>query len=162
MSVGPHEGVLRDLVLLLKFGRHDELAAPLATRLHAAIERAGWPRLDLVTAVPLSAARRLRRGFNQAALIARPVARDLGVSYRRLLQRRRGIAQVGRSRAARLRLPAATFRARGGVFGRVLLVDDVFTTGATARACTATLRRAGAAAVYVATVAHTPPPGRAS
>jgi ComF family protein len=158
--VGPYEGVLRDLVLRLKFNRQDELAVPLGRRLATAIAAAGWSRPDHVVPVPLPLLRRIRRGFNQSALIAEVVGRELGVPVRHALRRHRRAAQVGRSRSQRLAMRAFTFQARRRVSGRVLLVDDVVTTGATARVCTAALRRAGAASVVVAAVAYTSPPGR--
>lgn len=159
-SYGPYGGVLRGLVMALKNGRRDELAAPLAAFLVAAWRRTGWPRPDLVVAVPMTPWRRLRRGFNQAELLARRVATGLGSEYSAALHRSRGAAQFGRTRAQRLALPASTFHAGAAVTGEVLLVDDVLTTGATAAACCTALVRAGANAVRVITVARTPRPGR--
>ena len=113
--------------------------------------------VDLVTFVPTTAARRRRRGFDQAELLARGVGSVIGRPTRRLLTRRRGPPQTGRSLAARLSGPE--FRA-GSVRGYVLLVDDVVTSGATMAAAGEALLRRGALAVAGLAAAHTPPPDR--
>jgi ComF family protein len=159
-SFGPYAGTLRELVLLFKGRGRDELETPLAALLLAAFRRAGWPRPDAVVAVPMRWIRRLRRGYNQAELLAHRVARQLGVPLVRALDKRGRGTQVGSTRADRLRLPATALSVRRPVTGRVVLVDDVLTTGATAAACTRTLLRAGASDVYVLTLARTPRAGR--
>jgi ComF family protein len=159
-SFGPYGGRLRELILLFKQGKRDELAAPLAGYLAAALRRSGWPAGDAVVPVPMWWGRRLRRGYNQAALLARRLARGLEVRDFDLLRRRRGTPQVGRARGERLRLSPRSFLARRPSPPRVLLVDDVLTTGATAAACTRALLRAGATEVRVLTLARTPRPGR--
>ncbi len=159
-SVGPYRGALRDLVLLLKGRGWDELAAPLGSLLADAYRQAGWPGADAVASVPMRWLRRVRRGFDQAELLGQAVARELRLPFVRALRRRAGGAQVGRGRSERLRLTAAAFPARRPVAGRLLLVDDVLTTGATAASCARALRAAGASDVYVLTVARTPQPGR--
>lgn len=157
-SVGPYAGVLRDLVLLLKWGRRDELAAPLATLLEETWRAAGWPLPGAVIGVPMHWWRRWRRGFNQAGLLAEALSRRLGVRHLAPLRRHAGAPQVGQARSARLSLSSRRFAARAAVTGSILLVDDVLTTGATVVACTHTLRRAGAAEVRVLTLARTPDP----
>jgi ComF family protein len=147
-------------VLLFKGRGRDELAAPLSALLLSAARRAGWPLPDAVVAVPMTWIRRLRRGYNQAELLAHTVARELGVRPVHALGRRGRGTQVGGARSDRLRLSAAAFPVRRLVTGRILLVDDVLTTGATAAACTRALKRAGADEIYVLTVARTPQPGR--
>jgi len=159
-SWGPYSGRLRDLVLLLKTGGRDELAAPLAGHLVTAARSAGWPRPDAVVAVPMPPWRRLRRGYNQAELLARGVARSLRAPLVAALTRRGGHTQVGLARTERLRLGARVFRVRRRVTGSVFLIDDVLTTGATAAACARALANAGAREVYVLTVATTPRSGR--
>ena len=159
-SFGPYAGTLRELILLFKGRGRDELAAPLAALMIEALGRAAWPSPDAVVAVPMAWARRLRRGYNQAELLAHEVARTLGVRPVRALRRRGRGTQVGTARRERLRLAASAFPVRRAVHGQVVLVDDVLTTGATATACTRALRRAGAAEVYVLTIARTPQPGR--
>ncbi|HVN74792.1 MAG TPA: ComF family protein [Thermoanaerobaculaceae bacterium] len=159
-SVGPYQGVLRDLVLLFKAGGRDELARPLGELLASRCRLQEWGQPDAVVAVPMTWTRRLRRGYDQADLLGRAVAHELGAHFARALSRRGRGAQVGRSRAERLRLSARAFSPRRRVSGRVLLVDDVFTTGATAAACARSLSHAGADEVYVLTIARTPQSGR--
>ena len=159
-SLGPYEGTLRDLVLLFKNRGRDELAKPLAELLAGNLEDRGWERPDAVVSVPMTSFRRLRRGYDQAGILGRAVARELGVRYVRALRRRGRGAQVGRSRSERLRLSAGAFGVRRPVAGRILLVDDVITTGATVGCCARALTRAGADEIYVLAVARTPQPGR--
>jgi ComF family protein len=159
-SYGPYQGTLRDLVLLLKYERRDELAEPLARLLLSTLVGTGWPRPDAIVPVPLAWTRHLRRGFNQAALLAGSLGDQLDARVRPLLKRRPGAPQVGRTSRQRRQLSATSFRPRRPISGSLLLVDDVLTTGATAAACSRALRRAGADSVRVLTLARTPSPGR--
>jgi ComF family protein len=149
----PYAGSARDLVRAAKFGARPAAARFLGRALCAPVAAARVPG-DLVVPVPLSAVGLRRRGFNQADVMARVLARAVDIEYdRRALQRvRHDEPQSGLGRAARLTRPAGAFRARSArVAGRcILLVDDVLTTGATARACALALRRAGARAVTAA------------
>ncbi len=114
-------------------------------------------RPDLVLAVPLGAARRRQRGFNQSAEIGKRLARRLGCAYaaRALWRVRETAPQSGLTAEERERNVARAFAAGARVRGRrVLLVDDVLTTGATARAAAAALQRAGASQVMVMTAAR--------
>lgn len=149
------------LVAAFKFRGRPELAGPLADTLVPMA--AATPRPDLVLPVPLSPPRLAERGYNQAWELARRVARRLAVPARAdLLLRPFDTAhQAELSRAQRLLNLRQAFlvdpRRHGLVTGRrVALVDDVFTTGATARAAAAALRHAGAAAVDVWVLARTP------
>jgi ComF family protein len=114
--------------------------------------------VDLVLPVPLEPQRLRRRGFNQACVLADPVARRLRVPLLHDLLRRHGARapQAGLPEAARWRNVEGVFTASGhDVAGaRALLVDDVLTTGATVIECVRELRRAGAAAVDVLTLAR--------
>lgn len=116
-------------------------------------------RVDIVVPVPLHPRRLAERGFNQALLIARPIARGLGVpiSARGLLRVRDTPQQAMLDRARRLTNVRRSFRVnpRAQLEGqRVLLVDDVRTTGATLEACTAALHMGGAKAVFDLVVAR--------
>ncbi len=114
---------------------------------------------DLVVPVPLHRTRRRRRGFDQAALLARSVARevDAPASSRALLRCRDTPRQVGLSRRERRRNVQGAFAARGPLPPCVWLVDDVATTGATLAEAARALRRAGARRVVAICAAHTPP-----
>lgn len=151
---------MRELILLLKYGRRDELAEPLGERMADLHEAVGWVTPDAVVAVPLPWTRRLRRGFNQAALLAAPVSRRLKAPLRPMLRRTAVAPQVGRGRSERLGAAAGSFSARGPAPESVLLVDDVVTTGATVGACSRALRAAGSRRINVLTLARTPTPGR--
>jgi ComF family protein len=150
----------RDLILKLKHADRPELAVLFA----AWLSRAAAPLIaeaELIVPVPLHPLRLLTRRYNQAAEIARPLARRAGVPFAPgLLRRKRATAsQAGKSRRGRrlnLRgaievVPGRADRIAGK---RVLLIDDVLTTGATAEACARALLGAGASAVDVATVAR--------
>ena len=150
----------RDLILQLKRADRTDLADLFALWLSRAardlIEDA-----DVVTPVPLHPMRLLGRRFNQAAEIARPLARRAGLAYLpgAIVRRRDTPSQAGRSGAGRRRNMAAAFVSPKPMWRRlegrrVLLVDDVLTTGATAEACARVLKAAGAACVHVATVAR--------
>lgn len=160
-----YDDAARRVLLPLKHADRTEAALPLARLMH----RAGAVLLaeaDLIAPVPLHRWRLLRRRYNQAALLAgalgrlagRPVVQDL-------LRRTRATAPLGElSAAARAELVAGAIAVRPGrrarVAGRrVLLVDDVMTSGATAGACAEALRDAGAVAVDVLVAARVPHPG---
>lgn len=154
---GAYEDVLRELIHLFKYGRVRSLARPLGERLVSALP---WDqRFDVIVPVPLHWRRRLARGFNQANLLAGAVARRYGLPVSPALKRRRRTdSQAGLSNAKRRANVSGAFAVRRPevVRGRrVLLVDDVMTTGATASACAAALKRAGAAYVAVLTLART-------
>jgi predicted amidophosphoribosyltransferase len=153
----PFTGRARQVVLGLKYRNRRQVARHLAGLVVNAIVANGDHRdLDLVTWAPTSAVRRRSRGFDQGELVARHVARQLGVPCRRLLVRSGpATAQTGRSRVERLNGPE--FAARPGVGGRrVIVVDDVVTTGATLRAAAAALRHAGVPDPLLYAVASTP------
>ena len=111
----------------------------------------------VVTWAPTSARRRRQRGYDQAELLARAVARRRRLPVRRLLARRPGAPQSGRSAGERWQ--HAGFLARAPVPAAVLLIDDVTTTGATLAAAAAALRQGGAAVVHGLVVARAPRPG---
>lgn len=114
-----------------------------------------------IVPVPAHPRRLRQRGFNPALTLARALARSWTQVRPDLLRRRAGSSQVGAGRRAREANALDAFAvARGArIAGRaVLIVDDVFTTGATARGCAAALLDGGAAAVDVITLAHTAPP----
>jgi ComF family protein len=156
------------LITACKFEGRAELAVVLARPLAAAVRRAGAqaPPVDAIVPVPLSSARLAERGFNQAWELARHVGRALRVPADAglLLRAIDTPHQAALSRPERERNLRAAFAptpsGRARLAGRrVALVDDVMTTGATAREAAAALRRGGAAAVDLWVLARTPEPG---
>lgn len=164
---GLYADTLRQLLHQLKYSGLEPIASRLGPLLAAQLGKVeDLPAKMLVIPVPLYHTRRRRRGFNQAELLARAACK----SMRRLRPQWRGQIETDlliRRRETRSQAelsPAARRRNLRGVFsvaepekvsGRhVLLIDDIYTTGATARACSAALKKAGAAGVWVATVAR--------
>jgi predicted amidophosphoribosyltransferase len=137
----PYDGVARRLVAALKFGAGLGLATVAGRAIAAAVP--GDPGPWTVVAAPAAPLRRRRRGFDPAELIAAELANRLGLVPAAVLRRSNGPRQVGRPRHDRLASPPRV-RAIGSVPERVLIVDDVLTTGATLSACAAALRQAGA------------------
>jgi predicted amidophosphoribosyltransferase len=146
-----YEGAGRELVLALKYRGFRAVVRPVARAMAATLPPG---QFDVVTWVPTSARRRRQRGYDQARLLARALAREMGLPCRNLLRRRPGAPQTGKSRSQRGVGPVLVARRR--VSGRVLLVDDVLTTGATLAAASIAARRAGAQAVHGVTAAATP------
>jgi len=151
-----YDGTARSLVVALKYGCQPPVAGVLAEAVAAVV--AGMPRADVVTWPPSDRGRVAARGIDHAPLLARRVAVRLGLRARPLLVRCDATVQTGASRAERLRGPR--FAARRDLRGvRVLVVDDVVTTGATLRAARAALLAAGADDVSCVAVAATTPVG---
>lgn len=155
-SFGAYEGTLRKLIHLFKYGRIQTLARPLGGFLGSSIP--AGETFDAVVPMPLHWWRRWRRGFNQAELLAREVARRCGVDVVNAVHRAHATSsQAGLSHSKRRENVAGAFKVRRPerVRGlRVVLVDDVMTTGATANACAAALKRAGARRVTLLTLAR--------
>lgn len=150
----------RELILQFKHGDRTELAGLFA----AWIARSGVDLVadaDAIVPVPLHPLRLLRRRYNQAAEIARPLARRTNLEYLPdvLVRARATPSQGGKSGAGRRRNVAGAFhvppvRAKRVKGRRVLLIDDVLTTGATAEACAKALLKAGARAVDLGVVSR--------
>jgi ComF family protein len=156
-SYGAYEGKLRELIHLFKYRGIFTLARPLAELTLRAFPRE--ERFDLVVPMPMHWLRRWRRGFNQSALLSRLIGRQLGIPVVGAVRRQRPTPpQAGLSNSQRRENVSGAFSpARGKRLDgkRVLLVDDVFTTGATASACSRVLKRAGADYVAVLALART-------
>lgn len=155
-AYGCYDGALREMVQLFKYGKVRTLATPLGALAAAALPR--QQRFDVVTPMPMHWRRKWERGFNQAELLAREIARRTGLRMAPLVRRAKAAPpQAGLSRAARRTNVAGVFEVRrqAQVTGlRILLVDDVLTTGATASACAEVLKRAGAKYVTVLALAR--------
>ena len=155
-----YDDASRDLILQFKHADRTDLAGLFAGWIGRAAEDL-LRDADAIAPVPLHRSRLLARRYNQAAEIARPLARRHRIAYLPdlLTRAKRTESQAGKSGAARRRNVAGAFSTRIGprrrIEGqRVLLIDDVLTTGATAEACARVLRAAGASAVDVAVIAR--------
>jgi len=159
-----YEGAAIDLVHRLKYGDRVDIA-PFMGRLMAQAGRDILGDADMLVPVPLHRLRLWRRRFNQAALLAREIARRSGVAYEPLLlaRPRRTAHQVGLSRNERARNVQGAFAVpqagRPAIAGkRIVLVDDVLTSGATGEAAARALLRAGAANVDILVFARVATP----
>ena len=146
-------GTGREVVARLKYRNARSSLRWLAEGMAALVDPGA---IDVVTWVPTTGARRRQRGYDQARLLAVAVARRLGIPCRALLRRRPGPAQTGRSRAARLGGPSLTTLPWRRPPARVLVVDDVITTGATVSAAARALRSAGSREVHALAAARRP------
>ena len=151
------------LIAQLKFNDHVELASAMAPLMLAAWRRDEGARPDVIVPVPLSRRRLAERGYNQALVLAQPLARDLGrpLLADALERVTDSVHQVGSTRAQRAANLRAAFmaspRRQAALRDRhVALVDDVVTTGATAAQASSALLRAGAARVDLWALARTP------
>jgi ComF family protein len=164
-SYGPYNTTMAGAIMLLKYQEVTPLAAWFAELVRETFERNREICLcDVVVPVPAHAARLRERGYNHAEVIAKPLARSLGLPCRSYLLVR------SRPRPDKLRLTMRErWRSVRGAYTirqglrvdnlRVLLIDDVLTTGATLDACSRALRKAGAAKVVALTVARAIPRG---
>ncbi len=160
VSIYRSRAVVRELIHSFKYNRQLHLRHQLGRWLAEALEdpRLAGRRIDCLVPVPLHPARRRERGFNQAEVLARVLQRQSGLPLRDLLQRSRyTTTQTQFDRSERMENLRGAFRLRRGsnVQGlRMLLVDDVLTTGSTLSECASVLREAGALSVHAATVAR--------
>lgn len=159
VCAGVFDGVLRSAIHKFKYEGDAPLARPLASLLHEALAADGLlTRLGerpVLVPVPLHTARHKSRGYNQAELLVRELAKLGGWQVGHgLLRARQTRTQVGLSAKERVENVAGAFEWRGeSVPASVLLVDDVCTTGSTLSECAAALRAAGVGHVHAATVA---------
>jgi ComF family protein len=152
MVYGKHEGLLKDLIWRCKYFFVRDLSKYFAELLAGEFGPELIEKEFVVTAVPISKERALWRGFNQSELIARELAEQTGLEYSTMLKRDvESRAQVGLTRKERLKNIQDKIHIIDGLNvrrKRVLLVDDVITTGATLAECAKVLRKAGASEVW--------------
>lgn len=151
VSAAPFEGAARRVVHGLKFGRRLSLAGVAAEAMLRALPAAESP--DAVVSVPPGPWRWHWRGFDPAEELAIAVAERAGLPFDPCLRRSRGVRQVGRRRGERLADPPRVRTVRSAP-RRALLVDDVWTTGATLAACARALRSAGCGRLVALTLAR--------
>lgn len=160
-----YEGDVMKMIHAFKYAGKQELAAPLAFFL-AEVWRDHWTAPpDRILPVPMGTFSLWKRGFNQAGLLARAFAEEMGWSAKAspvfdlqsLVKIRKTASQTGLGRTERRANVRNAFTVKNDLAGEhVLLIDDVLTTGATAHSCARALRKAGAFSVSVLTVARTP------
>lgn len=155
-ACGAYDGRLRDLIHLFKYRRMIPLARPFGRMMARAFPRD--QRFDYLVPVPAHWRRRLSRGFDQSLLLSRQLSRHTGIPVLCALRRSRHTApQAGLTRRQRRDNIRGCFETKDPVTvrgARLLLIDDVLTTGATANAAADALRRSGAAWVGVFTLAR--------
>ncbi len=153
-----YEGPIRAALLRLKFHGCASAAGPLGDALGLCAEEAYGAAFDLVTWAPVSRKRRRRRGYDQARLLAESACRRWKTKPVRLLRKiQDNPAQSSmKDAAARTENVKNVYQAEGAPYGkRILLIDDICTTGSTLSACAQTLLNAGASGIFCAAVALT-------
>jgi ComF family protein len=148
-TFGAYEGTLRKLIHIFKFEGVQTLQRPLGALLAQVLPRE--MSFDAIVPMPLHWRRRWQRGFNQSELLAREISRRWSVPVSSAVRRKKATApQAGLTSSQRRKNMQGAFAVKAGkpLTGmRVLLIDDVLTTGATASACARALKRAGASHV---------------
>ena len=157
-AFGLYDGPLRKLIHLFKYSGMKPLGRRLARLLDGALPQDSMEAFDAVVPMPLHWRRRWKRGFNQSEILARLVAANHGLPVISAVRRVRATAtQAGLTNSKRRKNVAGAFRVsqKRQIDGkRILLIDDVMTTGATAAACAAAMKRAGACSVTLLTLAR--------
>ena len=153
--------IMAGAISLLKYGRRLSMLDVLTSVMDEALVGLEMPEVDVVVPVPLTRLRMIRRGFNQSGALVLPLARRLGIPLLHGVIVRRGnrpqAGLSGRKRDENARRAFRQGQSVGKVAGRrVLLFDDVYTTGATVRSCSRILRQAGGR-VVVLTLARVVP-----
>lgn len=153
ICLGRFEQGLRRAVVAFKYGRSRDIAYAMAPVLASAIP-SDW-NISYICPVPLHPKREQERGFNQAGVLAREIARNAQLPYRELLSRTRYTRQQAKLSAQERQHNLDTaFQSIQSIQGNVLLVDDVLTTGQTLQSCSQVLFNAGANKIYYVVIAR--------
>ncbi len=154
-----YEGDARNALIRYKFGGLSKYAVDFAVYLEECIKENLSGEFDVISWIPLSRKRLRSRGYDQAKLLADEVCARLGISAVRTLRKTRDTAPQSKQREISKRMAnilgayeMASFDATGK---RIILIDDILTTGSTVSECARILKTAGAEKVYVVTVAKT-------
>lgn len=155
-TFGAYDGTLRKLIHLFKFEGVETLRKPLGALLAQVLPREA--SFDAIVPMPLHWLRRWQRGFNQSELLAREIGRRWNAPVINVVRRRKATApQAGLTSSQRRKNVQGAFEVKQGRRPegmRLLLIDDVLTTGATASACARMLKRAGASQVTLLALAR--------
>jgi ComF family protein len=152
IALASYEAPIREALISLKFGGRGSGANFLATKLASRINPDDF---DYIVPVPSPLLRRLKRGYNQAELLARDISRQSQTPLLNALKCRWKKTQIGKRADQRRHLSADFFKINKKVAGKkIALVDDILTTGGTANACASTLLEAGASEVSLLVVAR--------
>lgn len=149
-----YKNLAKDLIIALKFDCKRQAALPIARMMN---ERIPLFELDYITFVPTAYQRARQRGFDHAKLIATNLAKLRSMRCVPLLLRTNNSHQVGSSKKQRIAQATNTYKVRNNNeldCKKILLIDDVITTGATLQAATKALQEAGANKIYIATFAY--------
>jgi ComF family protein len=150
---GLYDGILAEAISQMKFHGLKRLSSPLGKLLL----NCNLPVIDGILPVPLSVKGLRERGFNQSLLMARVLAKNLQVPLFMdiLFKKKETLPQIGLSKKERLANLKKAFEVKGDIKGlRLLLIDDVMTTGATVTECSKVLMKAGAQEIVVLTLAR--------
>ncbi|KAA0273727.1 MAG: ComF family protein [Chloroflexi bacterium] len=153
------EEPLRSALHKLKYRRDLSMGDAIAAHMLTFVRGLNW-NADLIIPIPLGKQRLRERGYNQVAMIAKPLAMGLGIDYspNALVRKKETRSQVGLSREERQKNVSGAFQANAGVNGKiVLIIDDVSTTGSTLSSGAETLYASGARDVFALTIARAMP-----
>lgn len=153
-SLAQYEGIIKKMILSLKYQHVKEVGKILARISYYGVS---LPPVDLITAVPLHPARQRERGYNQAEVIAKELSLLTGLPYQPLMKRvknTRKLASLAHEAERKQQLKAAFTCLLPEISQRVLVIDDVFTSGSTLKACAAVLKQAGCPEIHGLTIAH--------
>ncbi|MBS3818209.1 ComF family protein [bacterium] len=161
LSCGEYKGKLKEIILLFKYRGYKLLGRNLAYFADQVLgnEKRLWWGTQVITPVPIHPRRKKERGFNQAQVLAKELSRYERIEFiKGLIKETHSFPQAGLSMEERSKNVKGTFSVKEGALIKgkvVVLVDDVFTTGATVKECSSVLRKAGAQEVRVITLAQT-------